>query len=124
MRVKITKKPWGEEHLFALSGKYAGKIMIVREGHRLSLQYHKKKEETFYLLEGLMKITIGTLSGKSCSRTVRPGGIVHLPPNTVHRTEALKNCRIIEVSTPELDDIVRLKDDYNRIVKKIALKKR
>jgi mannose-6-phosphate isomerase-like protein (cupin superfamily) len=115
MRVKVTKKPWGEEHLIASCDKYAGKILVIKKGHRLSLQYHKKKLETFYVLDGLLKITLGTARNKLRTRLVKPGKIVHVPALTIHRTEAVSDCRLIEVSTPELTDIVRLDDDYNRM---------
>jgi len=112
--LKISKKPWGEEHLFALGNKYAGKILVIRKGHRLSLQYHLKKEETLYLLKGTLKLTLGMRKERLREKVVKEGHIFHLPPRTIHRMEALKNCRLIEVSTPELDDVVRLEDDYQR----------
>ncbi len=113
-RIKIIKKPWGEERLFALCGKYAGKLIIIRKGHRLSLQYHKFKEETFYILEGMLRCRFGPKKGPMKCRILKPGGILHLPPLTIHRSEALEDTRMIEVSTPELSDIVRLQDDYHR----------
>lgn len=117
-RIKITKKPWGEERLFAHTKNYAGKILIIRKGHRLSLQYHEIKEETLYLEQGILKLTIGSSSTKNSSKIVTAGHIFHLPPKTVHRMEAIENCRLIEVSTPQLDDVTRLQDDYNRVIEK------
>ncbi|MHB9155561.1 MAG: cupin domain-containing protein [Endomicrobiales bacterium] len=114
VKIAITKKPWGEERLFALTDNYAGKILIIRKGHRLSLQYHEQKEETLYLEEGVLKLTMGNRNRKLASRIVSAGHIFHLPPKTVHRMEAVQNCRLIEVSTPELSDVVRLQDDYDR----------
>lgn len=114
----ITKKPWGEERLFALTKNYAGKMLIIRKGHRLSLQFHENKEETLYVEEGVLKLTIGSHAKRTEGMKVRivtAGHIFHLPPKTVHRMEAMKDCRLIEVSTPQLDDVVRLQDDYNRI---------
>jgi mannose-6-phosphate isomerase-like protein (cupin superfamily) len=115
--LKITKKPWGEEHIIALCDKYCGKMIYVRKGHRLSLQYHDRKEETLYLFKGSMKLTLGNKDGKLRSRVIDEGHVCHLPPKTIHRMEALKNCLIVEVSTPELDDVVRLADDYHRAAK-------
>lgn len=115
MRVKVTKKPWGEEHLIAFCDKYAGKILVIKKGHRLSLQFHKKKQETFYILDGKLKVTMGVARNKMRTQLLKQGKIVHVPALTIHRTEAVSDCRLIEVSTPELTDIVRLDDDYNRI---------
>lgn len=116
-KIQITKKPWGEERLFALTGNYAGKILFIRKGHRLSLQYHERKEETLYLEDGILKLTLGGKKGKLVSRIVSSGHIFHLPPRTIHRMEALQNCRLIEVSTPQLKDVIRLQDDYDRATK-------
>ena len=113
-KILITKKPWGEERLFAKTDKYAGKILIVRKGHRLSLQYHKIKDETLYLEDGILKLTIENAKHKLTSRTVIAGESFRVSPKTSHRFEAIENCRLIEVSTPELDDVIRLEDDYGR----------
>ena len=113
--VKITKKPWGEERLFALSDKYAGKILIIRKGHRLSLQYHNKKEETLYLEDGVLKLLIGDRIGKLKTKVITNGCVFHISPKTIHRMEAIENCRLVEVSTHQLDDVIRLEDDYNRV---------
>jgi mannose-6-phosphate isomerase-like protein (cupin superfamily) len=112
--VKITKKPWGEERLFALTNNYAGKILIIRKGHRLSLQFHEQKEETLYLESGMLKLLIGPQKGKLVVKVLTSGNTFHVPPKVVHRMEAIDNCRLIEVSTPELKDVVRIEDDYNR----------
>jgi mannose-6-phosphate isomerase-like protein (cupin superfamily) len=117
MKKTIIRKPWGEEHVFALNNKYAGKMLIIKQGQRLSLQYHRIKDETFYVLEGVLKVSIGKTRATLRTRTVKPGTIIHVPPGTIHRTEAVKDCTIIEVSTPELQDVVRLEDDYNRCTK-------
>jgi mannose-6-phosphate isomerase-like protein (cupin superfamily) len=122
--IKITKKPWGEEHLFAHGARYAGKILVVRKGHRMSMQYHVKKEETMYLVAGRLKLTIGKNKNRLSQKIVDAGHVIHLPPKTIHRMEALKHCRLIEVSTPELDDIVRIADDYNRCAEKPIIDKR
>jgi mannose-6-phosphate isomerase len=116
-KLKIVKKPWGRETWYAHTSKYAGKILFIKKGCRLSLQYHKKKEETLFLEKGLLKITCGKLGGKMRTFTASSGYALHIPPKTIHRTEALEDCRILEVSTPHLDDVVRLDDDYNRVKK-------
>lgn len=107
--IRIVDKPWGREIHFAVEDEYVGKILEVNKGTRLSLQYHEKKKETMYVLEGEMKLTLGSeteIVGKGKSVTVNPG--------VKHRVEAIKDVKILEVSTTELDDIVRLEDDYGR----------
>ncbi|MBN1824141.1 MAG: hypothetical protein JW803_07475 [Endomicrobiales bacterium] len=116
--MRIIKKPWGEERLFALTKKYAGKLLIVRKTHRLSLQYHEKKEETLYLQSGLLKLIVGSSPRNLKTKIITSGKVFHLPPKTVHRMEALKDCVLVEVSTPELWDVVRIEDDYNRVKNK------
>jgi len=116
-KVKITKKPWGEERLFALTPRYAGKILIIRKGHRLSLQLHKRKVETLYLEDGVLKLSVGKQLNKLSKKIITSGTVFHLPAKTIHRMEAIRNCRLVEVSTPELWDVVRIEDDYNRVKK-------
>ena len=103
-------KPWGYEIWFAQTDKYIGKLLFIEKGGRLSLQYHKVKDETLYVLSGLARFTISNLTVK-----LKKGDVVHIPPLTKHRVEAIRNTFIIEVSTPEISDVVRLKDDYGRI---------
>lgn len=109
------EKPWGNELLFALASKYAGKILTINKGHRLSLQFHNKKEETLYLLKGSIRLSIRDSKGKIRGMIMKPGTVHHLPPKTVHRIAALKYSQILEVSTPELYDVVRMDDDYDRV---------
>lgn len=104
-----TEKPWGHEILFAKTTAYAGKVIYVKSGHRLSLQYHRKKEETMYIQQGECSISFGEEERKLSS-----GDSIHIPPLTRHRVHALTDVIIFEVSTPELDDVVRLSDDYGR----------
>ncbi len=111
--MKIVKKPWGEERWLAHTDCYAGKILIVKKGYRLSLQYHQKKHETLYVDEGVVKFTIGKREPLE-EKILRAGDIIEIPPGTRHRIEALEDAKIFEVSTPELDDVVRLSDDYGR----------
>jgi mannose-6-phosphate isomerase len=107
------EKPWGFELLFALTPKYAGKLIFVKKGHRLSLQYHEKKDETMYFHQGKALLEIEE-EGKMVSKTVLPGQSVRIPPHTKHRLKAIEDTTFFEVSTPELDDVVRLEDDYGR----------
>jgi mannose-6-phosphate isomerase-like protein (cupin superfamily) len=107
--VKI-KKPWGHELIFANTKKYVGKLLVIERGHRLSLQYHNKKHESLLVLDGKLKLTLGKKT-----RTVGKGAAFTVPPKTVHRFEAAKGrVTLVEVSTPEIWDVVRLQDDYGR----------
>ncbi len=109
-----TEKPWGFELLFAHTPKYAGKVIFVRKGHRLSLQYHEKKDETMYIYQGKALVEIEGTDGRLVSTEVQPGQCVRIPPLTKHRLEAIEDTTFFEVSTPELEDVVRLEDDYGR----------
>jgi mannose-6-phosphate isomerase len=106
---KIVDKPWGREIWYAHTGHYAGKVLEVKAGHRLSLQKHEIKEETLYLMLGKVKLTYGDKQ-----YDWEPGHYIHIPPNTVHRFEALEDSVLLEVSTPFLDDVIRIEDDYER----------
>jgi mannose-6-phosphate isomerase len=114
--VKVVAKPWGEERWLAHTDRYAGKLLILRKGHRLSLQYHERKHETQYVDSGRIKYTLGSVDrpGKYEELIAEAGTTVVLPPGAVHRMEALEDSRFFEVSTPELTDVVRLEDDYGR----------
>jgi mannose-6-phosphate isomerase len=112
---KKTEKPWGYELLYALTPRYAGKIIFVEKGKRLSLQYHNEKDECMYVLSGRMTLEMGTLGGKTTYIECDPGYCVHITPRTRHRVEALEDLTILEVSTPELNDVERLSDDYGRV---------
>ena len=108
------EKPWGYELLFAHTDTYAGKIIHIEMGHRLSLQYHKVKDETIYLLRGRLELEVEQ-GGKMVRLEMISGDSRHIPPGTKHRMKALQDCDIFEVSTPQLDDVVRLEDDYGRV---------
>jgi mannose-6-phosphate isomerase len=114
--VKVVPKPWGEERWLAHTDRYAGKLLILRKGHRLSLQYHERKHETQYVDSGRIKYTLGSVDrpGEYEEVIAEAGTTVMLPPGAVHRMEALEDSRFFEVSTPELTDVVRLEDDYGR----------
>jgi mannose-6-phosphate isomerase len=106
---RIVPKPWGREIWYAHEERYAGKILEVTRGHALSLQKHERKQETMYLLSGRL---LYHFNGEDCE--MRPGQCITVRPGDVHRMEALEDSVILEVSTPELDDVVRLEDRYGR----------
>jgi mannose-6-phosphate isomerase len=115
MKSKIKLKPWGREIWFADTAKYAGKILEVKKGQRLSLQYHCWKEETQYLFEGKIKITFGLSVENLRIKILAPGDVFHIPPKMIHRIEGLaKLSKVFEVSTAHLTDVVKLSDDYGR----------
>jgi mannose-6-phosphate isomerase-like protein (cupin superfamily) len=107
-------KPWGEEIIFAETDRYAGKILVVKKGEILSLQYHRKKEETLYLYKGRLRLWIEE-DRELEEKIMQPGDSRHIRPLTRHRMEALEDSEIFEVSSPELDDVVRLEDRYGRV---------
>ena len=107
------EKPWGYELHWAKTDRYVGKLIHVNAGHALSLQYHNIKDETIYLHSGRLQFEIQEGSHRVV-REMRPGERVHITPKTVHRMTALEDSDIFEVSTPELDDVVRLEDRYGR----------
>jgi mannose-6-phosphate isomerase len=109
------EKPWGYELIWARNGRYVGKILHVAKGHALSLQYHERKDETIHVLAGEVLLQSGE-DGAPLSETVlRPGDSFHIPPFLRHRMIAQADCDILEASTPELDDVVRLEDRYGRV---------
>jgi quercetin dioxygenase-like cupin family protein len=108
-------KPWGSELWFAHTDRYAGKILRVRAGCRLSIQYHEKKDETSYVLSGRVIVSQGESADRMSARELGSGESWHNPPVLVHTLEAVEDSEILEVSTPELEDVVRLEDRYGRI---------
>nr|AIE90713.1 cupin 2 domain-containing protein [uncultured marine thaumarchaeote AD1000_06_A03] len=107
------EKPWGYELHWAKTDRYVGKIIHVNAGHALSLQYHKLKDETVLLWAGQLEFEIREGDQVKVWK-MNAGETVHVTPKTIHRMTALEDCDIIEVSTPELDDVVRLEDRYGR----------
>ena len=105
-------KPWGYELIWTETQHYVGKILHINAGHRLSRQYHNLKEETFMVQSGTMNLEIGSPVTETLSMEV--GNVFHCPPATVHRMCAVTDVDVLEVSTPHLDDVVRLEDDYAR----------
>jgi len=110
----IIEKPWGKEEIIEKNMRFMVKKITMYGGKRCSLQYHTKKVETIYVLSGQLRIYIGS-SGKKCfSRIFRPNELITIPENIIHRMEALEDTTYLEASTPEIDDVVRLEDDYKR----------
>ena len=107
-------KPWGYELIFARTDRYVGKILHINRGESLSLQFHEMKEETLYVVEGELRLTVEH-NGDRRELTLRKGEAFHIPPRLIHRMEALAETDVAEVSTPELDDVVRLEDRYGRV---------
>ncbi len=108
------EKPWGFEILFAETPKYAGKVLFVRKGRRLSLHYHKVKDEVLYVHDGKVNMEIERDGENKEALTLRAGDCVRITPLTRHRLTAIEDTTLFEASTPELDDVVRLDDDYGR----------
>ena len=109
------EKPWGHELIWALTEDYCGKLLFVRAGQALSLQYHEVKDESWLVHEGRAELELGTVRGGERNvGEIGPGDCFRFRPGTVHRVRALEDLIVLEVSTPDLDDVVRLADDYGR----------
>lgn len=108
------EKPWGHEIIWAETERYVGKILHVMAGHSLSLQYHERKDETLFLASGRVRLEVGESESHLRTTPFRVGDRIRLAAGTLHRIEALEDSDILEVSTPELDDVVRIKDRYGR----------
>ena len=106
-------KPWGYELHWAKTDRYVGKLIHVNKGHALSLQYHVKKDETIHLWSGEMVLVLQE-DGKLVDHPMRPGDSYHVTPGTIHRMRAVTDVDVLEVSTPEVEDVVRVQDDYGR----------
>ena len=107
-------KPWGYEIRWAMTDRYLGKVLHVNKGEALSLQYHVRKDECQYVVAGCVDIEIGGPDGVLTTRRMSVGDTLHLTPGTRHRITAIEDTDIFEVSTPEVDDVVRLSDRYGR----------
>jgi mannose-6-phosphate isomerase-like protein (cupin superfamily) len=112
---KRVEKPWGYELIWALTDEYCGKLLFVEAGSALSLQFHRLKDESWYVHEGRAEVELAAV-GEAVTRreVVGAGACFRFRPGTVHRVRALQDTVILEVSTPHLDDVVRLEDDYGR----------
>lgn len=114
-KIKRVEKPWGYELWWAYTDKYVGKILHINKGECLSYQYHVKKDETIYLLSGKMELEIEEEGGAKQEFTMSPGVSVRIKPFTKHRFTAILESEVLEASTPEVDDVVRLEDRYGRV---------
>jgi mannose-6-phosphate isomerase-like protein (cupin superfamily) len=113
--VKKVEKPWGHELIWALTDRYCGKVLFVTAGSALSLQFHNEKDESWLVQSGKAKLELGDVGQKVLNEEViGPGDAFRYRPGTVHRITALEDTTILEVSTPHLDDVVRLEDLYGR----------
>jgi mannose-6-phosphate isomerase-like protein (cupin superfamily) len=111
---RFVDKPWGREEIFAETPFYVGKILFIRRGEALSLQYHEVKEETLRVLDGELELVSGPDAHRLETHSLGPGEVFHIAPGTLHRMVAASDCRLLEVSTNHLDDVVRLEDRYGR----------
>lgn len=108
------EKPWGYEDRWAITERYLGKILHVNAGHALSLQYHNRKDECILVIRGEMDFEMDDAAGELITTRLREGDTVHITPGSRHRMTAVSDVDIFEVSTPEIDDVVRLEDRYGR----------
>jgi quercetin dioxygenase-like cupin family protein len=108
------EKPWGHEQIWAQTDRYVGKRLVIETGRRLSLQYHDVKDEWIQVLSGRLLLTLEDDDGTLVERILEPGEGAHIAPHRRHRFEAVARAELIEVSTPELADVVRLEDDFGR----------
>ncbi len=111
----MVPKPWGHELVWAETTRYVGKILHINAGEALSLQYHQVKDETIRVLGGRLELQVGPEDDPPRRVQLGPGDSWHIPPGTRHRMTALEDTDVLEVSTPELDDVVRLQDRYRRV---------
>lgn len=113
--MRLIKKPWGYEEIWAETDRYVGKFLYINAGNRLSRQYHNVKTETIRVIEGELILETQPAGEEPTERTLQRGEIFHVSPGTIHRFGARDtNVVLVEVSTPELDDVVRIQDDYDR----------
>ncbi|MCD4750661.1 MAG: cupin domain-containing protein [Thermoanaerobaculales bacterium] len=111
---RFIHKPWGHEEIFAETNTYLGKLLIIKAGESLSLQYHEQKEETLRVLEGKVLFQTGSKTDLLEDCELGPGDVFHIPPGLLHRMVAITDSVLLEVSTAHIDDVVRLSDRYGR----------
>jgi mannose-6-phosphate isomerase len=111
---QVIEKPWGREEVIEINNKYMVKKLTMYAGHRCSLQYHNIKRETIYVLSGVLKIVQGTSQDTLEEKLYRTGDSITIPTGVIHRMEGVEDAVYLESSTPEMDDVVRLVDDYQR----------
>ena len=113
--IRRVDKPWGHELIWALTDAFCGKLLHVKAGHSLSLQFHRVKDEAWYVQSGRARLELGAVGDAVLNEeVVGPGAAFHYAPGTVHRITALEDTTVLEVSTPHLEDVVRLDDRYGR----------
>jgi mannose-6-phosphate isomerase-like protein (cupin superfamily) len=113
--ISKTEKPWGYEKLLELNENYVLKKLFMKKNHQCSLQYHEFKHETLYIISGTLRLTVGNDIKDTEEVELHSNDFYVLPPMKIHRMFGITDCIYLEASTPQLDDVVRLKDDYNRI---------
>ena len=111
---RTVDKPWGFELVWAAADDYVGKLLFVRAGEALSLQYHERKDESWLVREGTARLELGERGGELETLEIGPGDAFRFRPGTVHRVTAVQDLLVLEVSTPQLDDVVRIEDRYGR----------
>lgn len=112
--MRIIEKPWGKEEVIEINDRYMVKKLTMNKGHRCSIQYHNIKRETIYVLSGELRIYYGSEKEKLDSKIFTAGETITIVPGIIHRMEAVEDSIYLEASTPEMDDVVRLEDDYSR----------
>lgn len=112
--MRLIEKPWGKEEIIEINDRYMMKKLTMWKDHRCSLQYHNLKQETIYVLSGCLRILLGSSKETLEAKDYFPGDTITLTPGVIHRMEAVEDCVYLEASTPEMDDVVRLVDDYDR----------
>ncbi len=113
--MQVYEKPWGKEEVIEINDRYMVKKLTMWKDHRCSMQYHNHKKETIYVLSGQLRIYVGSTKEDLSSKIYGPHETLTISPGMVHRMEGVEDCVYLEASTPEMDDVVRLFDDYNRI---------
>ena len=112
--MKRVEKPWGHELWWAHTERYVGKLLHIKAGHQLSLQYHKVKDETIMVQSGELAFEVEE-GGQMVTKQMKVGEVYHITPLTKHRMRAITDVDVLEVSTPEVEDVVRLQDSYGRV---------
>jgi mannose-6-phosphate isomerase len=112
--VRRVDKPWGHELIWAHTDRYVGKTLVIETGRRLSLQKHEVKDESILVVSGRLRLYLEDDDGVVRSEELGPGEARHVATGRIHRYEAIERCELMEVSTPELDDVIRLEDDFGR----------
>jgi quercetin dioxygenase-like cupin family protein len=111
---RTVEKPWGHELIWAVTDRYVGKVLVIEAGRRLSLQRHEIKDESILVTSGRLRLYLEDDAGVVRVEELGPGEHRHVPTGRIHRYEAIERTELMEVSTPELDDVVRLEDDFGR----------